>query len=445
MSMGKMLKTVAGALVLAALAGCTLNVGINKKPKAIDTRGAAPSRTPVYRDAGFIIARASMHNHTTYSDGCRTPEDLLELAREQGMAILAFTDHREGRVCGGKSELLCAKVGGVEAHGYDVYFDHLRRVQAAAAAQNMIVLKGLEFFPYFYNYGKLPALTLEGLQRHFTVYHLDDPAVLLAAPAAHVITFKPLPIPDLKPWQDFVDYITSHGGMVHAVHVEDGEDVWYGPAHGAVPPPIQDLRLQDLTGFSVLPSGWHEQAGGPGGVWDEVLAEYLYGLRGTPLWAMADADYHCEQSLAIATTLFYLRDFTEDDVYKCLIDGRMVALQGDAFQDTYVAEWSVGSGAAVPHQVMLGEQVKVSAAPVVSFKLNQPVAGASVRLIRNGQVIHQQQGHDFTFRDDEAAAARAPIYYRVEVIGPRADRKPNTGDTQPDSELFVNPIFVRFF
>jgi hypothetical protein len=91
---------------------------------------------------------------------------------------------------------------------------------------------------------------------------------------------------------------------------------------------------------------------------------------------------------------------------------------------------------------MLGEQVKVNGAPVVSFKLNQPVAGTSVRLIRNGKVVHQQPGHDFTYRDDQAGAARVPVYYRVEVIGPRADRKPNTGDTQPDSLLFVNPIFV---
>ena len=52
----------------------------------------------------------------------------------------------------------------------------------------------------------------------------------------------------------------------------------------------------------------------PGGQWDSVLADYLAGLRDRPLWVSADADYHCGGSLAIATTMFYMREFTEAEV-----------------------------------------------------------------------------------------------------------------------------------
>ena len=44
--------------------------------------------TPVYHEGGWIIARASLHNHTVLSDGKNTLEDELELAKKTVLAIL---------------------------------------------------------------------------------------------------------------------------------------------------------------------------------------------------------------------------------------------------------------------------------------------------------------------------------------------------------------------
>jgi hypothetical protein len=440
----------AGMISLAFLlgtAGCTLKMGSNRKPVALGSAPAAPERTPIYRSGDWIIARSAMHNHTVYSDGCRSPEDLLELARRQGMAILAITDHREGKVCMGHR--VCVQTYGVESKGgYDVYYDHLHRVEEQAKRQEMILLKGVEVIPYFYNYGKTPHYVIEGIERHFTVYGVQDPQVFRQMPARREIrSTQPEPIQDQAPWQKWLDFLVDKGAMVMAAHVENSGDSWKGPIHIVAPAPIRNLyELKHLTGFSVLPEAWHEKTGGPGGLWDAVLLEYQAGLREKPLWAMGDADYHGpHMSLARAITLFYLKEFTEAEVYRCLREGRMIALQGDAFQNTYVAEWSVADSGRPAEKIMLGQTIGFHGTPVVRFALDHAVAGTRVRLVRNGKVVAEQEGSEITFSDQEIGKQKGLAYYRVEVIGPRANRTDHDdAPTMPESEIFVNPIFVRF-
>ena len=98
----------------------------------------------------------------------------------------------------------------------------------------------------------------------------------------------------------------------------------------------------------------------------------------------------------------------------------------------------------VKEAVMLGREVTLKGAPVVRFALDHPVADCRVRLIRNGKVIAEQGGSEITFTDQEQGRKKEPAVYRVEVVGPRADRGDNDGPTMPASELFVNPILVRF-
>src|SRR4030042_4791401 len=77
-------KVALGLCLAMLLSGCAISAGLKKRPLGLPPGGPAPERTPRYEHAGWIIARASIHNHTVYSDGCRTPEDLLEMAGRQG-------------------------------------------------------------------------------------------------------------------------------------------------------------------------------------------------------------------------------------------------------------------------------------------------------------------------------------------------------------------------
>lgn len=433
------------ACLALMVSSCYLPAG-KRKTVEVEPGAGKAERTPVYKHGGWIIARASLHSHTNVSDGCRTPEDLLELARIQGMAVLSYNDHREAKECAGKSELFCQRKGNIEGTiGYKEYFEILDGLQEKARGMDMIVLKGTEARPYIYNYGKFPHLVINGGQNHFTVNDIDEPEILEGMPGRDYITFKPHPLIAAEPYNEFVDYVVANGGIVSAAHIDSGNDEWVGMAHGAQPAPADNIhRLDNLTAFAVLPEGWGEKSGGPGGWWDTVLMEYLGGMRKVPVWAWGDSDYHCRRSLAGATTLFYMREFTEEEVYRCMREGRMVALMGDSFQDTYVAQWAVSGSGKPSGKVMLGQEVKVKGAPVIRFALNRAVPGCRTRLIKNGKVIFEGEGTEISYIDREQGKREEPAYYRVEVVGPRLDPETYDGPTHPESELFVNPIFVRF-
>lgn len=442
------IKALAVALVMAGMAmnGCNgLVYMTGRKTMALQDENAR-ARAPVYHLGQWTIARASMHNHTIFSDGAYTPEDLAKLAHEEGMAILAYTDHREKGVC--FTEKLCMPINGIEKVGYEAYFDRIAQVRTANP--DLIVLSGAEVVPYFFNVGRAPNFVIFGENRHFTVYNIKDPKILWDMPARREMRdLSPETIPGLTPYESFVDYITAHGGIVHAVHVESQQDGWYGPAHFISPAPMNHIHDLKVTDFSILPEAYHRRAGGPGGGWDSALVEYLVGMRDQVPWAMGDADFHGpDGSLARATTLFYMREFTEDEVYKCLREGRMVALMGESFQDSYVSEFSVTDKGQPPDPIMFGQKTWLSGPPVIRFSLDHEAPEVKTLLIRNGVVIHEVSGCSFEYEDREPFEKNLPAVYRVEMRGPKIERdekdiehrKP--GSLEPESELFTNPVFV---
>lgn len=443
--MNRRVAPIALALIALTLAAaCTLPAG-KKRNKPFTASGAGPLSPPRFEAAGWIIARATMHTHTNYSDGCRTPEALLDEAESQGMAILSFNDHAENKMCAGASQLLCQQNGGVELVGYRAYYEHLARVRETAHGRGMLVLRGVEVAPYMHNEGKFPSLNLRGSYNHFCIYGVEDPAVFEAMAVRRYFTFKPEKDPLRAPYQAFVDSVVKQGGMVAPNHVEDRSDGWDGTVHSVTPPPVENILLKNITTFPALPDAWGEYTAQPGGNWDQALLLYLGGLREKPVWTHGDTDYHCEpSSMRLANTLFYLKDFTEADAIAAIREGRMVALQGVELQNSYVAEWWVSDGEP-KDKVMLGAETRVKGTPTVRFALDHPVAGCKVRLIRNGRVVAEQEGTEITYKDDDAGSRREPVYYRVELIGPHKPGGRDYGQAiMPETELFVNPIFVRF-
>lgn len=431
------------AIICIVLSGCSVTRYFTDN-KAVPLVGdEAEPHTPVYNHDGWIVARASMHNHTIYSDGSRTPEHLLELARMSGMAILSYNDHREGDICIGKGA--CLPTNGIEKYGYDVYLDHINRIKESS--DDILVLAGIEVMPWFYQAGRAPSLVVMNQNFHFTVYDIDDPEVLAKMPARRSVeNLKPEKDPGNVPYQEFVDYIADNGGIVHAVHVESNQDRWIAGSVHAVSRvrPEHVYEIKRLTGFSVLPEGSF-MAGTPGGYWDAALSEYLLGSRDTVPWAMADSDYHGPRgSLYRATTLFYMREFTEEEAYRCLRNGKMVALMGPAFQDVFVSEFSVSGGKA-DESIMFGEKVRLDGPPVIRFSLDKDIEGCTTRLIRNGKVIATFDSTSFEYTDSKVFDEKVPAFYRVHIGGPPLDKNEEYGNpNEPRNELFTNPVFVYF-
>jgi len=438
----KMVKLLlAGGLLY--LAGCSNLVYLTGQ-KILPLPTNTVARTPIYHQGDWIVARGSIHNHSTFSDGVHPPEDLLKLAQLEGIAVMAVTDHREGAIKIKHGPKL--PVNGIERVGYQVYFDRLRPLREEYRKQGMIILIGAEVNAYLYNYGKAMHPVVAFQNRHLVVYGIDDPQVFQNMPVWRQVHVRPPePYQGLEKFQTFIDYINDHGGVVEIAHPESGQDDWVGPVHFFDQGPINHIRdLKRASDFAILPEGYHALAGGAGGMWDTTLLEYLMGMRDQAPWCEGDADYHGpEESPAWVTTLFYLKKFEEPDVYAAMREGRTVALMGKSFQDSFVAEFSVSEAGAKPKApIMFAQTVKVASPPVIRFSLNHDVPETTVRLIRNGRVILKKAGTAFEFTDSEMFAQKLPAYYRVEVKGP-ALSKAEQGYYAPESEIFTNPIFVR--
>jgi hypothetical protein len=413
----------------------TLGCGyIKREPVPLEQVMPEPEHTPLWEYDGWIIARGSVHNHTTFSDGCRVPEDLVKQARNEGIAVLSITDHREGKICGGK---FCVDVGGIDSKkcGYSKYLDHMKRL--AAESEMPIILIGMEVAPYAWNERDVPWFLIRGSGWHFTTYGIYDPEVYERMPARDSFELNSEDRAGLGPYEEFVNYIRDAGGMVFHAHPESSENRWVGPAHFWARAPYHlTARLPRLTGVALIPRGI-SIVGNPGGEWDQALIQYLAGLREEPLWGWGEADFHCVPgNLRIGTTLFYLREFSREDVFQAVHEGRMIALMGDLFQESYVAEFSISHGKEAHGKVMLGQEVKVDGPCWIRFSLNNDVPLKHARLIRNGKVIYQAASSSFEYKDREGFEAGIPCYYRVELIGEDIQgSRPN--------RLFTNPVFVR--
>jgi len=427
-------------LILALTAMIAMGCALKGKPVPLTEKRDTPLHTPIFKSGQWVIARGSVHNHTNFSDGCRIPEDLVQQARNEGVSVLAITDHREGGVC--INDKFCPDTGGVGSKktGYDKYMSTL--LALADQSQNPIILPGIEATPYFWN-ERSPKVLIRGDNRHFTVYGITDPKVIAEMPVSRGITTKVQADPGPEPYNKFVNYVRDHGGMVFQAHPNwvNPADYGVGEAHSEAPTMLA-AELPRLTGIAAIPEGIFS-AGVPGGVWDLGLMEYLAGYRSEPLWAWGEADFHCPDpkapvsNLRIGTTLFYLKDYNRDQIYEAMRAGRMVALMGEIFQESYVAEFSIGEK-AVPGKVMSGEWVKLAGAPVIRFALNKELELKEVRLIRNGKVVYSGTNSNFEYTDLEAPKLGTPVYYRVQLIGEGPMELANA------TLLYTNPIFVSW-
>jgi len=411
---------------------------IKQKPMVLIEKREAPEYTPLWNYDGWIIARGSIHNHTTFSDGCFSPEDLVQEARNEGIAVLAITDHREGRTCLGKNAKVCVNVGGVENKktGYEKYLNHLQKL--ASESKEPIILPGLEVAPYVWNERDYPWLVIKGESWHFVIYDISDPKLFENMPVSNSIPMKKQKDPGVEPFNNFVNYIRDNGGLIFQAHPQWTSQQWITTFHFKSPFPINLTdQLSRLNGVAVLPEGFN--AGLPGGKWDLGLMQYLVGYREEPFWVVGDCDFHCPpHTLRISTTLLYLKEYNYQSAIEAMKKGRMVALMGKDFQEVYVNEFSVAPAQGQREKIMLGEEVRLWQAPLIKFSLSQEVPIKEARLIRNGKIIYTSKSSNFQYLDKEAFDKRLRAYYRVELVGLGPIELTNA------NLLLTNPIFISW-
>lgn len=405
-----------GLLFALFLAGCSVQ-GMFVKGNSLDSYQGSASAAEIFPVPGGYAVKASLHNHTDLGHAALTPQELVEVARSRGIAVLGITEHDSLEVCW--SGMFCFRDPSVQRMGYAAYLARMGDLQRQNP--DVVVLPGLEVSPYAWWTGFPPFLTLHDWDVHFTVYSLEKADIL-----------EEMPIPGARyprccsydkaggvgRYQDFVSYVTAAGGLVFQAHPEKfAARSLYVAAAKTAPHPEYAYHLRDLSGFAALPSGSGKLLQ-PGGLWDAALAEYLSGKRSRPLWVVGDADFHgADQKLDQVVTWLYPGNLDKASVLRAMAEGRMVAAQGGPVEAVWVREFAVAAPDDPVARVMCGESVRDPKATRVRFALSRSVPGLSVRLIRNGSVIHTGKEPDFSVDDSAFLSREEPAFYRVEVTG----------------------------
>ena len=247
------------------------------------------------------------------------------------------------------------------------------------------------------------------------------------------------------PYQHYIDYVNREGGMAFWPHPEAGSTIPVQSAFGIdaeseTEPHAADLVLTSgYTGFAALYAD-HITATNPGNEWDQVLSEYVRGLRDRPVWGTGEIDYHAEMEggrIHDILTVFLVRERTGPAVLEALRDGRFYAVRGgdEALElSTFSISCTQRDRVAIAGQELVSESGRVNIAFGVG-KVNGEEEAVRIRIVRGGgegaSLVADFTGStpleyervELDLREGER------IYYRLMI-------------TSPGSILISNPIFV---
>jgi hypothetical protein len=250
----------------------------------------------------------------------------------------------------------------------------------------------------------------------------------------------------IRPYQELIDYANDQGALTFWAHPEQDRNE---RVSSGVP------VLDSLTGIRMKTSPYHEDlvkamrytgvavfAEGlrrvvpPGGVWDQVLADYVEGRREGPTWGIGEVDFK-DPTFPITSTLTYLfvRDMSRASVLDALRKGRAYAAHGPHVQDIALESFTVEAGGETAG---LGEEVEAKAPPRLRFRTvcadTSKGDATEVRVIRNGFEVYKDRrvggGIDWTFEDTSLKPGDR-VYYRLDV-----EHRTN--------RIATNPIFVTY-
>ncbi len=192
---------------------------------------------------------------------------------------------------------------------------------------------------------------------------------------------------------------------------------------------------RNYTGFAAFFEGM-KYVIPPGGIWDQVLAQYCLGKRARPIWAIAEGDVEgAHFSPKLSQTVFLLRERTRTDVLQALREGRIYALAGPLADNLALTEFTLSSNGK---EAVMGESLASDGSELrltATLRCKPSPRGNSIKadLIRDGEVVRTFRGEGvlkIAYTDAVPTDGRTH-FYRLDVRAPKQTR------------LLSNPIFIR--
>lgn len=447
---------------------------------------------------------ALMDLRTTFSDGNYEPETLVQMAVKRGFRVIFFNDHDRMAMEYGLPPFRNIikwreEMNSINKSGADAYLRTIESVQQKHP--EVIIVPGAESTPFYYWTGNIfagnltandherriltmglekpedyktlpilhnrlsgtylraaiPALLVFGFSFLITLYFLFIPGwwrifgavltVLNAGFFLNTLLSQPSPFDPYHgkqgaaPYQFFIDAVSRKGGLAFWNYPETKSGVRpLGPIKvKTLPYPQIILETTNYTGFSAL-YGDNITITEPGNLWDWALREYCRGLRATPPWGIATADYHKEggagQNLGDFQTVLWLREKSSQSVLAALKNGKMYACRGKFPEIPKLDEFSVAAAnPGTAPRMISGDELVLASNPRIRITVSGDKSDKrtiKVRLIRYGTLIRTFTGTLPLAIDyiDFLAMPGEKIYYRMDMTG--------------YGTIVSNPIFVKF-
>lgn len=239
-----------------------------------------------------------------------------------------------------------------------------------------------------------------------------------------------------RPYQDVIDYVTRHGGVVLWSH--PGLES-HGTFHGI---PVETPAYTDLLfetrgylGFGMNYAAYLQFAE-PGQGWDQLLLQYCRGTRAQPVWLLGESAFHdASRPLTYVQTVLYATARTEDAVLAAMRGGRMYAQFNPSEHPDLVLSAYTIVDEATQRSAGMGETLDTSGPVRIELAgAHQPEGEPmDVTVIRNGAVVYTTQLADapFTLQWRDPAPPSTRGYYRVMLR------------RGTNSRLVTNPTFVQ--
>ena len=251
------------------------------------------------------------------------------------------------------------------------------------------------------------------------------------------------PTAGLKPYQDVIDFVNARKGVAvwSLPEARDHQEVSVARFHATIhtdPYPNDLLRTDRVAAFGGLYEDTTTFAE-PGRDWDQLLLDYLNGLRGTPAWAIGESAYHYEGQadkwLGAVQTVLLAERKDPPSLLAALRAGRAYALLRTREDALALVQFQVVASALAPAEMggslalRAGDRPEVQA--LVETAGGRPLS-TDVRLIRSGKVVHSIRADTpVTLRWSEPPLPPgSKLYYRLDVRGPSGN------------QILSNPIFA---
>src|SRR5689334_22595585 len=138
-----MMRPFFSLMLLGILSGCSVQ-GLQVKGKPLQNYLGSATAQEVYQTPSGLVMKAVLHVHTNLSHAALSPEEVVQVAKSRGVAVVAFAEHDNLEVCWGP--LFCFRQHSVQRMGYEAYLSRMEAIQKDNP--EVIVVPGLEISPY---------------------------------------------------------------------------------------------------------------------------------------------------------------------------------------------------------------------------------------------------------------------------------------------------------